>query len=106
MRLVGMVDAVIMKLGPATAAIPGFLNLPGAPTLTRIDLEPHVDPPRETRRCVVCGVPLEPTEPSFCAAHRRQEGERDGPGRHHLTEVLLLGFFLLAAILAVLLVFA
>jgi hypothetical protein len=51
-------------------------------------------------------VPLEPTEPSFCAAHRQHEGERAGPARHHLVEVLLLGFFLLAAMLAVLLVFA
>ena len=69
-----------------------------------IDDELHVDPPRETR-CVVCGVPLEPTEASFCAAHQQHEGERARPARHHLTEVLLLGFFLLAAMVAVLLIF-
>jgi hypothetical protein len=33
-----------------------LLNPPGAPTLARmIDNEPHVDPPRETRRCAICG---------------------------------------------------
>lgn len=56
------------------------------------------------QRCAVCGVPLEPTEASFCAAHRQHEGKRGGG--HHLTEALLLGFFLLAAMLAVLLIFA
>jgi hypothetical protein len=63
-------------------------------------------PAPEMRRCAVCGVPLGPTEASFCAAHRQHEGERAGPGRHHLTEALVLGLFLLAAMLAVLLIFA
>jgi hypothetical protein len=70
------------------------------------DDEPHVDPPRETRRCAVCGQPLQPAEAWYCAKHRQHEGERAAPGGHHLTEVLLLGFFLLAAMLAVLLIFA
>jgi predicted nucleic acid-binding Zn ribbon protein len=61
---------------------------------------------RQTRRCAVCGVPLEPTEAAFCAAHRQHEVVRAAPARHHLAEVLLLGFFLLAAMLAVLLIFA
>jgi hypothetical protein len=51
-------------------------------------------------------MPLEPTDASFCAAHRQHEGERAVPGQHHPTEMLLLGLFLLAAMLAVLLIFA
>ena len=58
------------------------------------------------RRCAACSMLLEPTEASFCAAHRQHEGERTGPGGHHVTEVLLLGFVLLLAMLAVLLIFA
>jgi predicted nucleic acid-binding Zn ribbon protein len=59
-----------------------------------------------TRQCEVCGVPLEPGEASFCATHQQYKGQRARPGRHHPTEVLLLGFFLVAAMLAVLLLFA
>jgi predicted nucleic acid-binding Zn ribbon protein len=72
--------------------------------LPMTDDEPTAIAP-EMRRCAVCGVPLEPAEVSFCAAHRRHEGERARPARHHLTEMLLLGFFLLAAMVAVLLIF-
>ena len=70
-----------------------------------IDDEPHVEPPLETRRCAVCGEPRQPGEAWYCAKHRQHEGDRAGGG-HHLIEVLLLGFVLLAAMLAVLLVFA
>jgi len=70
--------------------------------------EPHVVPAPEMRRCAVCGAPgfaLQPAEAWYCDEHRRHGGERAVPGRHHPNDAMLLGFFLLLAMFALLLLF-